>query len=120
MEQQPSDRYIAAQKRVARIKGFYRHLTIYIIANIALIVLKVYAFDFFPDYDMTDESFRSWLGWNIVLTPIFWGLGLLFHGLHVFAFKSKPLKELLKPPFVKRWEERQIQKYMDGDGQKKE
>lgn len=118
MKATPSDKFRTAQKRVACIKGFYRHLTIYVIANIGLVILKVYALDFFAD--VTDEGFRDWLGWNIIFTPILWGLGLLFHGLHVFVFKCRPLKELIKPSFVKRWEEQKIREYMDGDRQKEE
>ena len=100
-----------AQKRVKNLKDFYRHLRVYIVINILLLVVKSKAYDFFTERGVMDEGFFNWFEWNILGTPIVWGLGLGVHAIYVFGFKSKSLKEL-KPRFYKNWEERQIEKYM--------
>lgn len=102
-----------AQKRVRNLKKFYNHLKAYIIVNLILLVLKYRALDFFADKAVVhDQNFLYWFEWNVLGTPILWGIGLLFHALYVFRLKSKPLSDL-KPNFLKDWEERQIQKYME-------
>src|SRR5690606_34749413 len=100
-------------KRVRDLKKFYNHLKVYIVANLILLFLKYRALEFFADKEiMHDQNFLYWLDWNIIGTPVLWGLGLLFHGLYVFGIKSKSLSDL-KPKFIKDWEERQIQKYIE-------
>lgn len=114
MKNYPSEKFVKAKKRVDSIKGFYKHLKIYIIANVLLLFVKLYVYDFFVIEGVEDQGFLNWLGWNIVLTPILWGIGVFCHGLYVFKFKSISLKEL-KPRFFKEWEECQIRKYMEED-----
>ncbi len=102
-----------AQKRVRNLKKFYNHLKAYIIVNLILLFLKYRTLDFFADKAVVhDQNFLYWFEWNVLGTPILWGIGLLFHALYVFRLKSKPLSDL-KPNFLKDWEERQIQKYME-------
>ncbi len=90
-------RYENAKKRVEREKGFYSHLTVYIIINIALL---------FINSDFLDDGFNKWLNWNLYATPVLWGIGLLFHGISVFS---------KNPLFSKRWEEKKIKELMDKD-----
>ncbi len=45
----------------------------------------------------------EWIDWNILIVPIFWGIGLLYHAAKVFQYKSKTLKN---------WEEKQIRKFL--------
>ncbi|MGB5818193.1 MAG: 2TM domain-containing protein [Saonia sp.] len=113
---QPSAKFIKAQRRLNGIKGFYRHLTIYILVNVFLLFLKVYAFNFMENNSIGEEGFRNWFKWHIVLTPIIWGIFLFFHGLYVFTLKSRPLKEF-RPKLFKKWEERMIEKYMEENDQ---
>ena len=101
-----------AQKRVNDIKIFYRHLRIYIFINVLLLFIKYRALDFFAEKGIQDPGFLDWFQWNLISTPVVWGIGLLLHALYVFKFQAKPLKEL-KPKFLEDWEKRQIQKYMD-------
>ncbi len=89
--------YEKAKKRVEREKGFYSHLTVYLIINIALLLINS---DFF------DEGFNNWLDWNLYTTPFLWGIGLLFHGLSVFT---------KIPVFGSKWEERKIEEFMNDD-----
>jgi len=101
-----------AHKRVKNLKGFYRHLRVYIVINILLLLVKFRAYDYFADEGIMDEGFFDWFEWNIIGTPVIWGLGLGIHAIYVFVLKSRPLKEF-SPKFYKEWEERQIEKYMN-------
>lgn len=108
-----------AQKRVKNLKGFYRHLRVFIVVNILLMFVKFRAFDFFTEKGITDQGFIDWFEWNIIGTPVLWGVGLGFHALYVFVLKSRPLKEYT-PKFYKQWEERQIEKYMNEESNSKD
>ena len=94
-----------AKSRVAKVKGFYKHLTTYIIVNLVLIIFsgKV-TFILLSEEALGNPEFLKWINWHIFGTPIVWGIGLLIHAAAVF----------LPSPF-KKWEQRQIQRYMDKD-----
>ena len=94
--QMEQERYLRAQKKVKSIKGFYTHLTIYIVVNIAIILINMGAFNGFSNIGMPS--------WAYFTTPFFWGIGLVGHGLYVFQHKFR---------FYKDWEERKIKEYMD-------
>ncbi len=88
------ERYDLAKRRVKKIQGFYVHLTVYIVINLMILVLKTRHLG-------EDESFFQW---EIFSTLIFWGIGLLVHGCTVFL-----------PNFIlgKNWEERKIKQLME-------
>lgn len=93
-----------AQRKVDRIKGFYRHLAVYMIVNSVMLLIKN-DFRFFLVNDRSVEglNFLEWINWNVYGSIILWGIGLLIHAISVFV----------KNPFLgKEWEARQIQKYM--------
>lgn len=95
------EKYERAKKRVKEVKGFYSHLTVYLIVNIALILLRMGVLqNGLVNIEMPN--------WSYFTTPFFWGIGLTFHGLYVFQYKSK---------WFKNWEERKIKEYMDRDDQ---
>lgn len=85
-------RYLEAKKRVKRIKGFYIHAMVYVIVNIAII--------------LSNAQFEGKGLGNLdnYWTAIFWGIGLLAHGLSVFM-----------PAFIfgNDWEERKIRELMN-------
>ncbi len=94
-----------AKKRVEELKGFYAHVRVYIIVNVLLILIKGDFFDFIiGNTENTDPNFLYWLDVNVILTPILWGIGLLIHAIVVFRYKFT---------FFKKWEDRQIQKYLE-------
>lgn len=114
MEAYPSEKFTKAKKRVDRIKDFYGHLSVYVIANVLLFVFKGYTFNYMALQGIGNQDFLDWVTLNIILTPVVWGLGLIIHGL--LAFRSAPLSiKNLKPKFIRDWEERQIQKYMNAE-----
>lgn len=86
--------YHKAAKRVKKLKGFYNHVFIYVLVNLFLIISKIL---------FSDEMF---VGIELLYTPIFWGFGLLAHGLSVF------LPEAI---LGSDWEERKIRKIISKD-----
>lgn len=84
-------KYLEAQKRVKRLKGFYIHAAVYVLVNLFLIANNVQR-----GVDLSSIN-NYW-------TAIFWGIGLLGHALSVFL-----------PTFIfgKNWEERKIRELMD-------
>jgi hypothetical protein len=97
--------YLKAKKRVKDIKGFYAHLMAYIIVNIFLSGIITYGLLESGKYTFTGalQNFGTYSIW------LFWGIGLFFHWLGVFGFKS----------FIgKEWEERKIKEIMKQDDEK--
>ena len=89
-------KYERAKKRVEQEKGFYGHLTAYIIINVALLIMNL-------DLEFV---FVDQLRWHILATPLLWGIGLLIHGLVVFGKGFTVFKN---------WEEKKIKELMDKD-----
>lgn len=67
--------YREARKRVEEKKGFFIHLSVYIIVNIMLVIIW---------------AFPAGGGYPWFLFPLGgWGIGLLLHSLQVFAFSGR-------------------------------
>lgn len=94
MENLDDIKYQTALKRVKRIKGFYTHLMVYIVINFALFIVN------YQNLGPNEDFF----GLRLFSTPIFWGIGVLAHGLSVFM-----------PTWFlgKDWEERKIKELME-------
>ena len=74
--------YEQAKKRVEEKKGFFIHLTVYIVVNIVLVLIWVFAIGGgFP--------------WFIFVLGG-WGIGLLFHFLGIFVFEKKSDKAAIE------------------------
>jgi len=97
----PDDRYALAYKKVKRIKGFYVHLLVYIFVN-AIIISSNF-------YGNSNQDPISW-SWQTFSTALFWGVGLLAHGLSVFG------RNIF---FGQNWEERKIKEFMEKDKNEK-
>ena len=103
-EANQNDKIIRAKKRVEELKGFYVHLTVFVLVNILISGVIIYG------RMSHGESFGEALfSFGTFTTAIFWGIGLAFHALKVF-----------NPIFGKGWEERQIQKYIEKDKEEAE
>lgn len=89
-------KYIRAKKRVKSIKGFYVHLTVFIIVNAFLLISSAVSYGGW-------KIFWEWQSYN---TLIFWGIGIVFHAFNVFGMKFLLGKD---------WEERKIKEIMDKD-----
>ncbi|KAF2517254.1 2TM domain-containing protein [Flavobacterium foetidum] len=64
-----AERYYRAQKKVKEIRGFYEHLTLYLISNPIVIVVN-----------LTTSPGYFWFLWCLMG----WGLAIVIHGLKVF------------------------------------
>jgi hypothetical protein len=98
MERIPTDeeiRYEIAAKRVKDLKGFYTHLAVYIVINIIILIGNQHWNESGNFFQLKNFS-----------TAIFWGIGLVAHGLNVFG---------LGLFFSKKWEEKKIKEIMDKD-----
>ena len=94
-----NQKYKRAQKRVKKIKGFYSHLIVFIVINLLLITFNIYRY-MDDGYEFTEAISK----FSVFSTPVFWGIGLFFHWMGVFGFKSV---------FSSDWEERKIKEFMD-------
>lgn len=92
-----NDKFKLAKKRVEALKGFYIHLTVYMVIN-AFILVNIYR-----ETAKDNEDFWQWEHFFVLFA---WGLGLLFHAIGVFRWN---------PFFGKDWERRQIEKYIKDD-----
>ncbi len=83
-----NERYNRVKNRVEEEKGFYSHLSVYLLMSVFFVI-----FDFLT-------AGGSWWYWPV----IGWGIGIFSHWLGVFG-----------KPFVlgKNWEERRIKQLMD-------
>lgn len=95
-ENQPEDKYAAAERKVKRLKGFYTHLIVYLCVNIFIIFVNI------SDLSPGESYFKM----ENFFTAFFWGIGLLAHGLSVFGHLFF---------FGSDWEEKKIQEFMDKD-----
>jgi hypothetical protein len=92
--------YLRAKKRVKTMKGFYIHLSVYIIVNILLSGVIVYGL--MSSEDTFSETFSNF---GVYSTWVFWGIGLFFNWLGVFGFRFLG--------FGSDWEERKIKQLME-------
>lgn len=99
MENLDETKYARAKKKMEEIKGFYWHLTIYLVINILLLIWNSGLFK-------GEFLYLGNLSLVSLTTPFFWGIGLLCHGLYVFQNKLG---------FLKDWEDRKIKEYMKKD-----
>ncbi|RRQ48146.1 hypothetical protein DZC72_10500 [Maribacter algicola] len=88
-----------AKKRVKKIKGFYTHLTVYLLINSALLLIKIVGNAHYGESFMGPVLHFSTFG-----TWLFWGIGLFFHGVKVFYGRTL---------FSNKWEARQLEKFLE-------
>ena len=88
MDNEDQEAYLKARKRVEAKIGFYIHLVCYAGVNTLLIIIN-----------LTTSTRYLWFKWPL----IGWGIGVLFHGLGVFALtKGLSIKERMIEKEMKR------------------
>lgn len=98
--------YIRAKKRVKDIKGFYVHLIVYVLVN--LFISGVIIYGLMVSGDSFQETFSNF---GVYSTWVFWGIGMFFHWLGVFGFRSIG--------FGSNWEEKKINELMEKEEQRR-
>jgi hypothetical protein len=100
MYQEQDLKYNRAKRRVAEIKGFRIHFTIYLMLNLLIALGNGISND-----AAGKAIFQSYM----LFTPVFWGIGLGIHALRVFVGNRV---------FGSTWEARQIAKFMKEEQQR--
>lgn len=98
--------YMKAKKRVKVMKGFYIHFIIYILVNIFLSGIIIFGL-MQSGYDFSDAI----TNFGFYSTWLFWGIGLFFHFMGVFGFKSLGLGS--------NWEEKKIKELLEQEDQRR-
>ncbi len=98
MEVKRSLAYLRAKKKVETLKGFYSHLAVFIVINAIIILMSANVFG------SGETNFGDWSNY---VTLFFWGIGLVSHALYVFFVLN------IKNNFLKRWEEKKINQFLD-------
>lgn len=92
-----------AQKRVKELKGFYNHLKIFFIVNVLLYLVKNGMLNpLMPKGFPTESYYFDWIHINFLI----WALIVIVHALILYRAQL---------PFLKKWEEKQIKKYLEED-----
>ena len=97
------ERYDLAYKRVKRIKGLYVHAMVYFLVNVFIIS---------SSYNNSLFGTEVFLRWETFSTALFWGIGLLAHGLSFFGrniffgqnWEEKKIQEFMKKDKIEKWE----------------
>ena len=105
MEDPINEKYARARKKVDAIKGFHRHIAVFVVINLAVLLLKANILSVMRP-DRINLQFERWLDWNTWGTVFFWGIALIIHGCYVYRFNFK---------FIRRWEERKLMEFMEND-----
>lgn len=88
------ERYLKAKERIKKLKGFYIHLSVYIIVNTVLLMLIYSGYNIKINFWQLGSFF----------TPLGWGVGLAIHALVVFGPNLS---------FLKRWEEKKLDQFIN-------
>jgi hypothetical protein len=90
-----------AKKRVEEIKGFLRHLRVFLVVNGLLFVLKKgWLQSLLPEGFPKEAYYFEWVDVNIIA----WGIILAIHWLTLYRHRLT---------FLKKWEEKQLKKYLE-------
>ncbi|WP_378184036.1 2TM domain-containing protein [Aquimarina sp. SS2-1] len=100
--------YKIAEKKIQEERGFYTHLTVYVVMNIVIFIFKIQIGDY-----VNSEGYHNYLPWNLIITPILWGLGLIGHGLWTFRDNNGLGKIFNRSIFSKKWEEQKIKEFIN-------
>ena len=79
-------KYQKAKEKVAALKGFYVHISVYVIVNLGLFLINMMA-----------SPGRLWFFWPLMG----WGIAIVLHALRVFG-----------GPLGSNWEEKKIAELM--------
>ncbi|WP_036821248.1 2TM domain-containing protein [Polaribacter sp. Hel1_85] len=99
------DSFLRAKKRVKAIKGFYVHLIVYVLVNIFISGVVIWGLTK-SGYQLVD----TFSNFGVYSTWVFWGIGMFFHWLGVFGFKSLGLGS--------DWEEKKIKELMEKEDER--
>jgi hypothetical protein len=106
-------RYAEALKRVKELKRLYSHIAWYIPVNILILLGEQGALDKLSDIGFSDTDLLGWASWNIRLIPVIWLMVILIQAICMYAHQLKKAFRIKKPLLLRRWEEKQLQKFLE-------
>lgn len=92
-----------AIQKVNSIKEYYKHIAIAIIFNGVLLIYKSKLVEV-VERKTQNVELTEWFEMNLLVIPIIWVIVLAVYGLYLFGTVSS---------WVSKWEQRQIEKYMN-------
>ncbi|GGW40475.1 2TM domain-containing protein [Arenibacter certesii] len=95
-----------AKRRIEELKGFYVHLVIFIVINLSISINKI-----LRNIREGETLWEAFWDFGTFAVWIFWGVGLVFHASKTCNYN---------PFFTKKWEERQVKKFMEEDRKESE
>ncbi len=96
-------KYERAKKRAKALRGFYRHIRVFVIINGMLYLIKGGFFNWTLPKDVTLASYYfDWIDIHLII----WIAILLIHAGIVFVWQKR---------FLNNWEERKIKEFMEKD-----
>ena len=95
--------YKQAEKKVKRIKNFYNHLQIFVIAMGILLLFSNMILDFFESY-IHNVNTLKWIRTNIWVNALLWFIALVIHGIYTFKYKIN---------FIDSWEKKKLEEIMN-------
>ncbi|MGB3144015.1 MAG: 2TM domain-containing protein [Maribacter sp.] len=106
------ERLERAKRRVADIKKFYKHLSLFLIVNLLLLLIELNLSNWYVNSAKLDKGTRLWLEWNVISFPLIWFIVLAVHGLYIFKFKYSN-RTPFKPIFFKEWEQKELARILE-------
>jgi len=97
------EKYQRAKARVESIRGFYIHLAVYMVFNTIITVFKINRN--LSNGETFNEAFFDFATFALWM---FWGIGLVFHGLGVYSKSSKRFRD---------WEQRKLNQFIEEEQQ---
>ena len=96
-----------ARRRVQAIKEFFNHVRTFISVFVILAILYLFKVEpFILIWEVFEGEVLRWIELNILVGRGIWVLVLVIHGIVAFKYRFN---------FLKNWEERQMQKYLNED-----
>lgn len=104
METKNTEQYHNAIQTVKRIKGFYSHVLLFIVVVTIVLLFSDQILLFFERaLNVENKETLRWIKLNIWINSGIWAIVILVQGVLAFKYKFT---------FVKKWEEKQIQKIL--------
>lgn len=93
---------LKAENKVKKLKGFYFHLFLYLVVNLAWFLVLL-----FSNHVSSYYEYGFWgMGYGHVSTAVIWGVVLVIHYVLISG---------INVTFSKKWEQRKIQEFLNND-----
>lgn len=92
-------KFLRANTKVDRLRGFYIHVIVYICVNAFLTAIKLVR-----NFENGETLNEAVFDFGTIVVWLFWGVGIAFHAFSVYGFDY----------FLGRnWEEERLRKFME-------